>query len=109
MSERCEHLTWDHHIVGLDRYVAHVGEEITQQCLRQKGHKGPHLIRQLLRIGGRYVLWKEVLCPYGECEGCDSEDPYDNCCEVSVIADDEAAQEVSCLVNDSLYDPWKEE
>lgn len=52
------------------------GEDMNFECIRGENHDGPHLI---LQAGGAYIIWDTDLCPPGECEDCDREDPVDYC------------------------------
>jgi len=85
----CDWLQVRHDIVGVDEFTVEPGL-VTQECLRPNNHDGPHLIKQMDHIGGRYVIWENNLCDYGTCDDCDGEDPNDNCLAYGFVSDEEA-------------------
>lgn len=52
------------------------GKPIWFECLRTRGHVGPHLIQLM---NGQYIAWEHDLCPEGECDYCDGDDPHLYC------------------------------
>lgn len=87
MCNRCDYLIDRFDIVGCDRFTVPENRDVALECLRPEGHTGPHLV---LRHDGRYMIWKNDLCPPDTCEGCDSEDPTDYC-----LAYDEVTAEIA--------------
>ncbi len=77
--ETCDWIISRFDIIGIDQFTAQRGEWGSGDCLRPKGHKGPHLIKRIDRIGGQYVVWEQDCCKPGTCDDCDGEDPADYC------------------------------
>lgn len=75
-----------------------VGDEDTYwACIRSKDHDGPHLAR---RLDWTYVFWDTDLCPPGECDDCDGEDPVDYCLYYGEIT---SARELQKYLDDPSY------
>lgn len=102
MKTKCTYLQGRREIVGVDEFTVNPEiEDVHQECLRPEDHEGPHLIRRPQRVGGGFVAWQEDLCSPGTCEeGCDSEDPMDNCLVYWVVSTEEAQR----LIDDANYE-----
>jgi hypothetical protein len=86
MTATCDCLVSRRDIVGIDEWSAQGDELWTCRCLRPDGHVGFHLIKQIDRIGGKYVLWQPDLCEWGTCEDCDSDDDEAACILYAVVS-----------------------
>ncbi len=78
MLSRCDYLVSRTEIVGVS--LGQVNKLC--ECLRPRGHEGPHLI---LNRNDQYILWiyDDTGC---DCEGCTSEDPNDWCIDYGNIS-----------------------
>ncbi len=94
---KCDYLIDRPEIVGVRRYTVPDSEYVSRSCLREDGHEGPHLI---LILSGAYITWEKDLCPYGECEYCDDEDPTEACLAFGEV---DTAEEVNKYLQDSTY------